>query len=173
MAGGGLDDDEGLISGINVTPLVDITLVLMIIFLVTASTIVKQDTGMKVSVPTAATTEGMPQGMVSLVLLMDGRLMFNGTAMAGSEPELLKKQFVAQVSQLRKERLERAQTPTQLRDSRKLNAFVSADRSVSYESVARVVDWLREEEITDIALDTQPPPSHLEIGPGQGESEMP
>ena len=85
MAGSSLDNDDGLISGINVTPLVDITLVLMIIFLVTASTIVKEETGMKVSVPTASTTEGMPQGLVSVVLLKDGRLMFNGKALEGDK----------------------------------------------------------------------------------------
>ena len=36
------DDDQGLISGINVTPLVDVTLVLLIIFMVTAKIIVSQ-----------------------------------------------------------------------------------------------------------------------------------
>src|SRR5690606_8672737 len=41
MAGGAQDDDDGgLVSGINVTPLVDITLVLLIIMMVTAKIIV-------------------------------------------------------------------------------------------------------------------------------------
>ncbi len=168
MAGSNLDNEDGLISGINVTPLVDITLVLMIIFLVTASTIVKEETGMKVSVPTASTTEGMPQGLVSVVLLKDGRLMFNGKALDGSKARQYG-EFKAGVFELRKARLERAQNPTEVRDSKKLNAFVSADRSVAYEAVARVVDWLREEEITDIALDTQPPLSHLNMAPGGAE----
>ena len=35
-------DEGGMISGINVTPLVDITLVLLIIFMVTATYIVRQ-----------------------------------------------------------------------------------------------------------------------------------
>src|SRR5262249_28594460 len=35
-------DDDGMVSGINVTPLVDITLVLLIIFMVTAKLIVSQ-----------------------------------------------------------------------------------------------------------------------------------
>ena len=39
MAGGASDNDEAIV-GINVTPLVDITLVLLIIFMVTARIIV-------------------------------------------------------------------------------------------------------------------------------------
>ena len=47
MASSGLGDDEdGLISGINVTPLVDITLVLLIIMMVTARIIVSQSVPM-------------------------------------------------------------------------------------------------------------------------------
>ena len=34
------DDPQGLISGINITPFVDVTLVLMIIFIVTAKVVV-------------------------------------------------------------------------------------------------------------------------------------
>ena len=39
MAGGANIDDDDIISGINVTPLVDIMLVLLIIFMVTTSMI--------------------------------------------------------------------------------------------------------------------------------------
>ena len=42
MAGGSQDDPDDAITGINVTPLVDITLVLLIIFMVTAKIIVSQ-----------------------------------------------------------------------------------------------------------------------------------
>src|SRR3954453_6995709 len=42
MAFGGNQEDDGMVSGINVTPLVDITLVLLIIFMVTAKLIVSQ-----------------------------------------------------------------------------------------------------------------------------------
>ncbi|MBL8937561.1 MAG: biopolymer transporter ExbD, partial [Archangium sp.] len=42
MAGGAQQDDDGEITGINVTPLVDIVLVLLIIFMVTANFIVRE-----------------------------------------------------------------------------------------------------------------------------------
>src|SRR3954452_24438833 len=54
MAGGAQQDDEGMISGINVTPFVDIALVLLIIFMVTAKYIVSQPS-IPVDLPRAAT----------------------------------------------------------------------------------------------------------------------
>src|ERR1041384_3177720 len=47
MASSSSSDDDGLIAGINVTPLVDITLVLLIIFMVTAKIIVSQSLPME------------------------------------------------------------------------------------------------------------------------------
>ena len=57
MAGGAspYEDDDGLISGINVTPLVDITLVLLVIMMVTARIIVAR--AIPVQSPKAATGE--------------------------------------------------------------------------------------------------------------------
>ena len=53
MAGGAnLDDDEGIV-GINVTPLVDVMLVLLIIFMVASTYIVKNS--IEVDLPKAAT----------------------------------------------------------------------------------------------------------------------
>ena len=57
MAGGASDEDDGLIAGINVTPLVDITLVLLIIFMVTARIIVSQ--GMPMDLPKSASGEAL------------------------------------------------------------------------------------------------------------------
>ena len=46
------NDDDDMISGINVTPLVDVTLVLLIIFMVTATYIVRES--IEVELPRAA-----------------------------------------------------------------------------------------------------------------------
>ena len=59
MAGGSSDNDDGPIAGINVTPLVDVTLVLLIIFMVTARIIVSQ--GMPMDLPKAASGEALQQ----------------------------------------------------------------------------------------------------------------
>ena len=56
MAGGARDgDDEEIITDINVTPLVDVTLVLLIILMVTATAIVSKT--IPVELPNASTAE--------------------------------------------------------------------------------------------------------------------
>jgi len=70
MAGGSSNDDDGMVSGINVTPLVDVTLVLLIIFMVTARIIVSQ--GMPMDLPKAASGEALQQ-VFSVELAADGK----------------------------------------------------------------------------------------------------
>src|SRR6185295_7892028 len=84
MAGGGADggyqssDEDGgqMISGINVTPLVDIVLVLLIIFMVTTTYIVNPS--IKVDLPKAATGSDQVKTTLGLTLTKDGSLYLNG-----------------------------------------------------------------------------------------------
>src|SRR5262249_32816876 len=69
MAGGSQDDPDDAITGINVTPLVDITLVLLIIFMVTAKIIVSQS--VPLDLPKAASGTEV-QVVFSVVLAADG-----------------------------------------------------------------------------------------------------
>src|SRR5437868_2486881 len=69
MAGGANDDPDDAITGINVTPLVDITLVLLIIFMVTAKIIVSQS--VPLDLPKAASGTEV-QVVFSVVLAADG-----------------------------------------------------------------------------------------------------
>lgn len=66
-----MDDDE-IVSGINVTPLVDVCLVLVIIFMVTAP--LMSDPVLKVELPKAATQEGEERDKVTITLSKDGKL---------------------------------------------------------------------------------------------------
>src|SRR5436305_3892457 len=75
MAGQVDQDDEG-INGINVTPLVDITLVLLIIFMVTASYIVKET--IEIELPRAAHGGETVQQTFALLVTKDGRYFLNG-----------------------------------------------------------------------------------------------
>src|SRR3954467_11663960 len=76
MAGSVTDDDDQ-ITGINVTPLVDIVLVLLIIFMVTASFIVRET--VEVDLPRAAHGGETVQGLVNVVMEKDANLFFDGT----------------------------------------------------------------------------------------------
>ena len=81
MAGGassaGFDDDDGggIVSDINVTPLVDITLVLLIIMMVTAPMIVNNPS-IKVELPKAASGEETQKSTLAITLRRDGTIYF-------------------------------------------------------------------------------------------------
>jgi biopolymer transport protein ExbD len=76
MAGGGFQDDEEIISGINVTPLVDITLVLLIIFMVTTPMIMKPS--INVNLPKAASSDQSAPGEMNITISKDGDIYLNG-----------------------------------------------------------------------------------------------
>src|SRR6476659_4615286 len=69
MAGGSSDTSDEAITGINVTPLVDIVLVLLIIFMVTAKLVVSKS--VPLDLPKAATGSDI-QTVFSVVLIADG-----------------------------------------------------------------------------------------------------
>jgi len=70
-------EPEGeMITGINVTPLVDITLVLLIVFMVTTSYIVNPS--IKVNLPKAASGSEQLKTQLALTLDTEGQLFLNG-----------------------------------------------------------------------------------------------
>ena len=73
---GQIQDEDDAITGINVTPLVDITLVLLIIFMVTATYIVKQT--IEVELPRAAHGGETVSKTFALVVTKDGKVFLNG-----------------------------------------------------------------------------------------------
>src|SRR5579885_2707810 len=71
------DDDSGrMITDINVTPLVDIVLVLLIIFMVTTTYIVNPS--IKVDLPKAASGSDQTRTNLALTLTKEGLLYLNG-----------------------------------------------------------------------------------------------
>src|SRR3974390_1212360 len=77
MAGGAAQDADDAITGINVTPLVDVTLVLLIIFMVTTKIVLNQT--VPLDLPKAATGTSDVQTVFSIVLAADGRAMVDST----------------------------------------------------------------------------------------------
>ena len=135
-----ISQDDDIISGINVTPLVDIVLVILIIFIVTASFVFKNNIDMKL--PVAESAQQTTGGLLNLAIQEDGQLYINGKASAIDD-------IPAAV----------AETKTRLAAQNKaisVTAFVAADVKTQYGAFAGVVDRLRLEGVTEIALDTQP-----------------
>jgi biopolymer transport protein ExbD len=138
MASTQLEDDDEPISGINVTPLVDVVLVLLIIFIVTASFLLKS--AIPIELPASATAEQRPQSLVAVTVSRGGEIFVNGTP--GTFDDL-------------RVAVERA-AAAKGGDLRAVEAFVSADVGAQYGLFARVIDRLRLQGVTSIALDTRP-----------------
>src|SRR5688572_7919709 len=62
-----IDEDEGVIGDINVTPLVDISLVLLIVYMITVPTIVNNP-AIKIDLPTAASGSTTPDTTLNLTI---------------------------------------------------------------------------------------------------------
>ena len=113
--------ERGIISGINVTPLVDITLVLLIIFIVTAKIMVTP--AVPLDLPRAASAETV-QVIFSILLPADGRVLVNGAAV-GSDALLVDKASAAR------------------RDNPELRVVIHADGAVPHRRVMHILDQLR------------------------------
>ena len=132
MAARQTDTDEE-ITGINVTPLVDIVLVLLIIFMVTANFIVRETK--EVDLPKAAKSGETVQGIVNVVLDKDGKLFFDGAEVSEDE---LKTRIVEAVKKEKEPR-----------------AIITADQSLSYGKVMKLIDLVQIQGIAKFALNIQ------------------
>jgi biopolymer transport protein ExbD len=85
------DTDDGVFAEINITPLTDIFLVLLIIFMVTSSVIVNQGAGaakagLKVNLPKGSAADVMPASTdLSVAVLSDGRVVLSGNVVTTDE----------------------------------------------------------------------------------------
>jgi biopolymer transport protein TolR len=131
------DKPSSPITGINVTPLVDITLVLLIIFMVTAKLVVSR--AMPMDLPKAATA-GEVQTVYSVQLRADGGMFVNAAPVA-TDQELFKSAKKALKSEV------------------ETRAVVHADGKVPHERVMRALDVLRQAGMTKVAFATEPGPS--------------
>lgn len=131
MAGGSHSSgDEDLISGINITPLVDVVLVLLIIFLITAPTIYQA--AIKVQLPRAASGEDAGKSALSFALTQEGALYW------GRDPidwKTLTRRLGALGGAAGEE-----------------TALISADEATPHGTVIRLMDALRTAGLTRIAL---------------------
>ena len=134
MAGGASNDDDGMISGINVTPLVDVTLVLLIIFMVTARIIVSQ--GMPMDLPKAASGEALQQ-IFSVELSADNKTRVDSENLPNDEA----------ITPLAK--AAKAKNPD-------LRAVIRADRKVEHGRVIHVLDLLKRAQVSKIAFAVSP-----------------
>ena len=137
MAGGAGafdDDDSGrMIVDINVTPLVDIVLVLLIIFMVTATYIVNPT--IKVDLPKAATGTEQTRTTLGLMLDRNGDLYLNGE----KTDEAGVKRFIA----------------AELPKNPDLQAIIAADKVALHGNFVRVIDLVKIAGVRKFAINVE------------------
>jgi len=119
------------LSDINVTPFVDVVLVLLIIFMISAPML---KTGMDVQLPRAKASEEInAENAVVITIKRNGRISVNGK-------EVSKENLIKRVKEERTE---------------KKPLLIEADAKVFYEAVIDILNRLREEGFTEIGLITE------------------
>ena len=141
MAGTTAYRDEGAetISDINVTPMVDVVLVLLVIFMITAPLI---NPG-QVELPTVGKTSDPPAQPMEVSIRTDGSLWLRDRARSMQERRVSRKDLLAEVRQKQKRNPEQA-------------VVISADKDVRYESVLEVMDMLQQNQVRRVGLLAKP-----------------
>jgi biopolymer transport protein ExbD len=124
---------RGAIVGINVTPVVDVVLVLLVIMMVSATYIVSQS--LKVELPKTATSDESTPSIAAVTLTKEGKTFFNNEPV--DEPTLIAKLRAAKAQ------------------GNEVNLVVSADRSVAHGQVVHIIDLAKVEGITKFAINVE------------------
>ena len=125
----------GVITGINVTPLVDITLVLLIVFMVTTKLIVRRQ-GLPLDLPKAASGEAVEE-LLAVTVDSDGHMLLDGQRV--DDDEAL-----------------RARVRSRMRDDRGLRGVLQADGNVPHRRVMHALDLLRQAGVARVAFAVVP-----------------
>lgn len=121
---------DGTVTGINVTPLVDIMLVLLIVFMVTARFV--QESGVAVNLPKASTGDTAATADLLVALGRDGRV-----SLAGRELDLSALEPLLEAE---------AKANSGVRVS------LAADEDLPYKSVVTALDAIKRAGVTRVAL---------------------
>jgi biopolymer transport protein TolR len=133
MRGGGSRRRRSM-SEINMVPFIDVMLVLLIIFMVTAPLIT---TGV-VDLPSVGSSKAKPQSVIELVVGLDERVKIKVDGQAEPQPVTMA-QIATRVKQAQKGV---AETPV----------VISAERNVKYDAVVKVMDTLQKAGVQRVGL---------------------
>lgn len=148
MAGGNndLSEDGGLIYSINITPFVDVVLVLLIIFIVTAPMLVKDI--LEIRLPKVNSGDGQVLKTLGVVLNRDGQILING--------ELINEESLS------------LWVKAEMKKTPESQAIISADVDLSYGKVVRVIDILKTSGLEKFAVEIVKQDSAATAEPRQG-----
>jgi len=123
-------DDDSPISEINVTPFVDVVLVLLVIFMVTAPTLMKD--AIAVKLPKSTTSDTKVMQTLGVAVNRDGVILLNGLPATEASIRDEARKILAQ--------------------SPEATAVIGADQEARHGDVVRAIDWVKAAGIERFAL---------------------
>ncbi len=128
-----------LMNEINVVPYIDVMLVLLVIFMVTAPMI---QTG-SVDLPSVGKSQTPPVAPLEIIVKADQSLALRDRARGGQETNITRADLAKRLKEMQ------AKNPQQ-------PVLIAGDKSVKYEAVLSVMDELQRQQIAKIGLLVQP-----------------
>ena len=129
-----VSDNDDTIATINMVPFIDISLVLLIIFMVTSSVIARE--AIEVDLPTAASGETVSPTTIGIVVGVDGTLACNGDIITLDDLQNI------------------VFTEVQADDT--VQAIIAGDETVAYSRIMEVIDIVRLGGVSSFALNIDP-----------------
>jgi biopolymer transport protein TolR len=126
---------------INITPLIDILLVLIITFMVVVS--MSQDKGLKAEIPQPASKTSIPMPERTIIIQLEPGLGQQETLLKINEENVSWLQLEPRLREIFSPRLEKV-------------AFVTADPQISFQPVADLIDVVRRAGVDHVGLLIQP-----------------
>ena len=131
----GSSNSDDMIVNINVTPLVDVVLVLLVIFMITAPALYQQ--AIHVDLPKAVSGEATKHVTLKFMIQKEGQIYLDKTAVKREQiPELIQKA---------------------LKDDPAANSVISADAAVSHGNVVMLIDQMKQNGISRVAIGVDNP----------------
>ena len=128
-----------LMNQINVVPYIDVMLVLLVIFMITAPLI---NPG-QVELPSVGKTSDPPMQPMEVGIQGDGTLLFRDRAKSMQERKVTRDELLAAIRQ------KQQQSPEQA-------VVIAADKDVRYEAVLEVMDMLQQNQVRRVGLLAKP-----------------
>ena len=127
------NDGDDVIASINIIPFVDIVLVLLVIFMVTSTVIVKA--AIKVDLPKAANAGVAIEDTLNLVVTRERELVVDGAPRSYAQAA--------------------AEIRARAANSPQLRAVISADKRLAYGDVVGVIDMVKASGVASFALNIE------------------
>ena len=128
-----------LMNQINVVPYIDVMLVLLVIFMITAPLI---NPG-QIELPSVGKTSDPPVQPMEVSVRTDGTLWLRDRSRTSEESKVTRNELIAAIRQKQKRNPEQA-------------VVIAADKDVRYEAVLEVMDMLQQNQVRKVGLLAKP-----------------